>query len=91
ADSCSTFVHKNKIDNIKNFMGRGFFDTTRIAAASPGMWAEIFSLNRENLIKSIEDFSEKLNHMKDLLKEGDDKVLEEHLEKVRDFREGLDE
>jgi len=89
ADSCRRFVDKNNVKDIEDFMGRGFLDTTRIAAASPGMWSEIFSLNKDNLIQSIDEFSIILEEMRSLLGKGDEKALQEHLENVKNFREEL--
>lgn len=51
--------------------GRGFADTTRIAAGDGGLWRDIFLDNRENLIASIERLHGQLDELVRLLRAND--------------------
>lgn len=53
------FTLVNSADNFE-FAGNGFKDTTRIAASSPGMWADIIFHNRVNVKKAIKKFKNEL-------------------------------
>jgi len=66
--------------------GRGFLDTTRIAAGPEGMWAGIFLDNRENLLRALEEFSGELEMLAGLLRSGDRKSLEKFLQEARRVR-----
>ena len=51
--------------------GRGFLDTTRIAAGDAGLWTEILLENRENVIASIERLTAELATLMQLLESSD--------------------
>jgi prephenate dehydrogenase len=49
----------------------GFRDTTRIASGSPEMWRDIALVNKDNLIKTLDEFIRRLEQLKRTLDEGD--------------------
>jgi prephenate dehydrogenase len=49
----------------------GFRDTTRIASGSPEMWRDIALVNKDNLIKTLDEFIIRLEQLKRTLDEGD--------------------
>jgi prephenate dehydrogenase len=49
----------------------GFRDTTRIASGSPEMWRDIALVNKDNLIKTLDEFIIRLEQLKKTLDEGD--------------------
>jgi prephenate dehydrogenase len=49
-------VELSKKDNAIDYAGTGFNDFTRIAAANPIMWRDIFYSNQNFIIKHIQDF-----------------------------------
>src|SRR2546425_4821473 len=57
--------------DLQAFAGGGYKDTTRIAASSPEMWRDICLWNRDNLLRQIEPYEARLNHIKALLQAGD--------------------
>ena len=69
--------------------GRGLKDTTRIAAASPPLWREIFQDNREALSEALGVFRKGLDHLEGLLAAGDGTALEQELERIKRARERL--
>ena len=48
-------------NNIFDYAGGGFRDFTRIAGSDPTMWRDIALANREEILKSMDDFSSDLN------------------------------
>jgi prephenate dehydrogenase len=68
---------------------RGFKDTTRIAAADPRMWREIFQENRAALGVALAAFRQALDHLEAVIDGGDPARLEAELGRIRGIREGL--
>jgi len=68
---------------------RGFKDTTRIAAADPRMWREIFQENRAALREALGAFRASLDHLERLVGEGDAPGIEAELARIRAVREGM--
>jgi prephenate dehydrogenase len=68
---------------------RGFKDTTRIAAADPRMWREIFQENRPALAAALLAFRQSLGDLERLVDAEDAVALETALARIRGIREGL--
>jgi len=75
----------SKKDHNYTFIGGGFKDYTRIAASSEDMWSAIFSMNKDNLKKAVEEFKYYLNKIVELAEKPDE--LKQHLKQVRLFKE----
>jgi prephenate dehydrogenase len=71
------------------FAGRGFIDTTRIAASAESLWADIFRQNRDPLLRSLERYEAVLRRWRDLAARGDFASLEAELGRAREVREKL--
>ena len=71
------------------FAARGFKDTTRIAAADPIMWQEIFLANRDALLGSLRAFREALDALEALVNAGDPTKLEAALTEIKRVREAV--
>jgi prephenate dehydrogenase len=69
--------------------GGGYRDTTRIAAAPPAMWREILLENRTGLLAGLEDFSNALDRMKQMILSRDAVALELFLERAKTIRQDL--
>ncbi|HEV8227299.1 MAG TPA: prephenate dehydrogenase/arogenate dehydrogenase family protein [Methylomirabilota bacterium] len=69
--------------------GRGFKDTTRIAASDPAVWREIFQENREALGEALAAFRGALGRLEGILAAGDDAAIESALEAIRKTRAEL--
>jgi len=54
--------------SIFNMAGSGFASTVRLAKSNPETWTPIFLQNKENLLKSIEEYIKNLNQFKEILK-----------------------
>lgn len=68
---------------IRDFIGNGFRDVTRISSGSENMWSDIVRLNRENIGAGIDEFVKKLLELKKTLAEGGDEQIRGYFEKVR--------
>lgn len=68
--------------------GRGFKDTTRIAASDPQMWREIFQENRAGLAEALAAFRAALDGLERLIAHGDAAAIEAELDRIRRVREG---
>ncbi|OPZ28698.1 MAG: prephenate dehydrogenase [Lentisphaerae bacterium ADurb.BinA184] len=65
----------------------GFRDVTRIAGASPGMWRQIFAMNRDEVLAALGEFRGELDRLEACLRAGDWAALEERLNQSRQARE----
>lgn len=75
--------------NILALTGKGFKDTTRIAASSPELWIEIAAANKNNIITSLKIFLKNLNLINNYIKQGNFKKIKELLYKAKELREDL--
>lgn len=59
----------NVSDNthLVDYTGDSFRDLTRIAKINEDMWPELFILNKDNLVREINEFSDELLRFRDLL------------------------
>lgn len=69
--------------------GTGFLDTTRVAAASPELWRQIFLANRENLLRGLEQLQRQLGQLRAALEQHDAAALETWLAKAKKNRDAL--
>ena len=69
--------------------GKGFADTTRIAAGDANLWRDIFLDNRANLIASIERVGGELARLADHLRAGDGDAVRAWLDAAARRRERL--
>ena len=69
--------------------GRGFTDTTRIAASAEALWADIFRQNHGPLLHALERYEAVLRRWRDLVTRGDFVGLEAELARAREVREKL--
>ncbi|MHB8232632.1 MAG: prephenate dehydrogenase [bacterium] len=84
SDTTLSYVLKDKenLPEISGFIGSGFKDSTRIASSSPELWTDIFLMNSENIIASLEDFIASANIMKGFLETGDKESLSSNIKKI---------
>ena len=71
------------------FAAGGFRDTTRVAAADPVMWQEIFHDNREALLASVTRFRTALDEIERLVDGGDIAALQGWISRAKSLREAL--
>lgn len=59
---------KNERD-VFDMAGSGFASTVRLAKSSPAMWTPIFKQNKDNIIETLEEYINNLQHFKELMEE----------------------
>jgi prephenate dehydrogenase len=74
------------VENRLLFAAGGFRDTTRIAAGSPRLWADICLENKDALARSIDSFIQGLTDFKDEITAGDRSALLRRLVSAKDSR-----
>jgi histidinol-phosphate aminotransferase len=71
------------------YAGRGFHDTTRIAASPAPLWREITLANRQQVLEALEEFHAHLQTLEELIRTGDEAGLERALGTARERRRSL--
>ena len=69
--------------------GRGFVDTTRVAASAEALWTDIFRENRASLLDALGRYEAILGRWRELVARGDWTTLEAELGRAREVREKL--
>src|SRR6056300_178736 len=65
-----TVIEKEKNErDIFDMAGSGFESTVRLAKSSPAMWTPIFKQNKENVIETLEEYINNLQHFKELMQQ----------------------
>jgi prephenate dehydrogenase len=65
-----TVINKEKNErDIFDMAGSGFTSTVRLAKSSPAMWTPIFKQNKENVIETLEEYINNLQHFKELMQQ----------------------
>ena len=80
--------HLSALD-LARHSGGGLRDATRIAASSPEMWRDIFLWNRDNIVSFIDGYTQALGELKQLIKSGDARGIEQSLERAKGERDKL--
>jgi len=62
--------------------GKGFLDSTRVAAGDAGLWRDIFLDNRDNLAKSLAEVRGEIDRLTAMLASGDAAAVETWLAKA---------
>ncbi len=76
--------------SVAAYAGSGFRDTTRIAASSARLWVDIALANPAHIVEALDEFSRRLEALKQLIRDGDRSQLERMLAEAREQRLRLD-
>ncbi len=80
---------QKKMKNLFKLCAGGFRDMTRIAAANTKMWLDISLENKDELIKSIDNYIKYLSKFKSHLKKHDSESIKDHYLKAQKARINL--
>lgn len=72
-----SLMNTNDNTHLVEYTGDSFRDLTRIAKINENLWSELFFLNKDNLIREIDDFVKEINHLKTKLEQNDVEGLKE--------------
>lgn len=70
-------MNANDNPDLVNYTGDSFRDLTRIARINEHLWTELFFLNKDNLIREIDDFEASLQALKQALRNEDSEALKQ--------------
>jgi prephenate dehydrogenase len=76
--------------NYLSIFGNGLLDTTRVAAGNEEIWSAICAHNKENIVKNLTEFKNKLQILINSIKDLHLQDLNEFFKEARAFREKLD-
>ncbi len=77
-------------EKLVDFTGDSFRDLTRIAKINEVMWSELFQMNKEQLLKQIDVFSESLNKLRDTIANDDTDTMKEYMKLSTERRKLFD-
>lgn len=72
-----SLMNTNDNTHLVEYTGDSFRDLTRIAKINENLWSEVFFLNKDNLIKEIDDFTAEVENLKSKLLNNDVEGLKE--------------
>ncbi|MGB9885946.1 MAG: prephenate dehydrogenase/arogenate dehydrogenase family protein [Moorellales bacterium] len=79
----------NGNEGAQRLAGRGFRDTTRVAASDPRLWREIITSNRARILAVLQRFQRNLQDLASAVESGRESDLEERLARGREGRRRL--
>ncbi|MCH4821801.1 prephenate dehydrogenase [Gramella lutea] len=85
-----TVLEKEKNErDIFDLAGSGFESTVRLAKSSPAMWTPIFSLNKKNVMETLDEYISNLKHFRKLMEEDNFEEVFSEMERTNHIREVL--
>ena len=85
-----TVMEKEKNErDIFDLAGSGFESTVRLAKSSPAMWTPIFSLNKKNVMETLDEYISNLKHFRKLMEEDNFEEVFNEMERTNHIREVL--
>jgi prephenate dehydrogenase len=76
--------------SVWDYVGGGYRDFTRVAAASPAMWSDILFENAANVRRAVRLIAEVLREFDDKIEAGDSEGVSSMIEQARTARVALD-
>jgi prephenate dehydrogenase len=85
-----TVIEKEKNErDIFDMAGSGFESTVRLAKSSPAMWTPIFEQNQTNVIETLGEYINNLQHFKKLMEDGDFEAVYKEMETTNHIKDIL--
>ncbi|MCR4989463.1 MAG: prephenate dehydrogenase [Lachnospiraceae bacterium] len=66
-------------EHLAEYTGDSFRDLTRIANINENMWPELFFMNKEPLLRRLDQFIDEINVIKGMIKDSDEEGLKEKM------------
>lgn len=66
-----TLMTCNSAQNMEKYTGDSFRDLTRIAKINDEMWSELFLMNKDALLRTIDEFTSEIKKFRGFLESGD--------------------
>lgn len=74
---------RTRADEVREFAGASFRDTTRIAASPTDVWADIFAMNRQHLTAALDELGAALEELRSAISRGDESAVRALIERAR--------
>lgn len=85
-----TVIEKEKNErDIFDMAGSGFASTVRLAKSSPAMWTPIFEQNKENVIETLDEYINNLQHFKNLMQNNNFEQIFQEMENTNHIKQIL--
>lgn len=82
-----TVLDKEKDEkHIFDLASGGFSSTVRLAKSSPDMWTPILTQNRDNILRVMDTYIEKMNAFRDAVAESDEDKMRELITEANKIR-----
>lgn len=85
----NAYVKSEASQNFSGFSAGSFMDLTRVAKLNPGMWAELFVLNGDELTKEIDELQRNIGALRAAIVAGDEETLRRLLKDGSDKKKRL--
>ncbi len=82
---CLSDLHQHNPTALSG--GSSWHSATRVAQSDPTLWAQIFSLNRKQVLETLHQFRTHLDQLTQLLEQGDSEAIEAFLRRARKRRD----
>ena len=76
-------------DDQLKLASTGWKDTTRIAAADPDLWLQIFAENKNDVLRCIDSYMKKLDKFRQALETDNQRIMLRYLETGKQNRDAL--
>lgn len=86
----NSFIKSPTARNHKGFSAGSYKDLTRVAWLNPGMWAELFMANKENILNELDIFIENTVKYKEAIQNDDIDTLIKLLDEGRNIKAEVD-
>lgn len=81
-----TLMNCNDSPHLEDYTGDSFRDLTRIARINDAMWSELFLMNRETLLRHMDDFIDSFHKLRQMLEHNDVENLRAAMRHATDRR-----
>lgn len=82
-----TVIEKEKNErNIFDMASSGFESTVRLAKSSPEMWTPIFEQNKANVIETLQEYIQNLDHFKSLMESNDFEAIRDEMKNINHIK-----
>jgi prephenate dehydrogenase len=86
---CAALASEGRLTDFY-FAGKGFWDSTRVAASDPGLWADIFKANRKPVARGLRKAAREMQALAKAVEKSGPAALQKRLAKAAEFRRGAD-
>ncbi|MFZ3071760.1 MAG: prephenate dehydrogenase/arogenate dehydrogenase family protein [Thermodesulfobacteriota bacterium] len=78
-----------KAGDVLKYSAGGFKDFTRIASSSPEMWRDICLMNRDAVLRLLDEFQKRLDEIKGHIKDSNADLVQKDFERAKRVRDSL--